>query len=115
MPPRVRLGRTHGRSNTPRHEIQAGADLSPRQPALRRSHKFTALTEFCKRLLSQAKVFGHEAMEASRGNAATSLDPIYLESTARPERRLRRFLHPICCSWFRVEFARLWRSQAVVR
>src|ERR1700678_341014 len=28
MPPRVRLGRTHGRSNTPRHEIQAGADLS---------------------------------------------------------------------------------------
>src|SRR5580704_7189207 len=29
MPPRVRLGRTHGRSNTPRHEIQAGADLSP--------------------------------------------------------------------------------------
>src|SRR5271168_256244 len=50
MPPRVRLGRTHGRSNTPRHEIQAGADLSPRPPALRRSHKFTALTEFCKRL-----------------------------------------------------------------
>src|ERR1700674_5834615 len=50
MPPRVRLGRTHGRSNTPRHEIQAGADLSPRQPALRRSHKFTAPTEFCKRL-----------------------------------------------------------------
>src|SRR5271155_4573115 len=50
MPPRVRLGRTHGRSNTPRHEIQAGADLSPTQPALRRSHKFTALTEFCKRL-----------------------------------------------------------------
>src|ERR1700730_17060191 len=50
MPPRVRLGRAHGRSNTPRHEIQAGADLSPRQPALRRSHKFTALTEFCKRL-----------------------------------------------------------------
>src|SRR5271170_2436027 len=50
MPPRVRLGRTHGRSNPPRHEIQAGADLSPRQPALRRSHKFTALTEFCKRL-----------------------------------------------------------------
>src|SRR5271156_6023808 len=50
MPPRVRLGRTHGRSNTPRHEIQAGADLSPSQPALRRSHKFTALTEFCKRL-----------------------------------------------------------------
>src|ERR1700677_3087527 len=29
MPPRVRLGRAHGRSNTPRHEIQAGADLSP--------------------------------------------------------------------------------------
>jgi AAA domain, putative AbiEii toxin, Type IV TA system len=50
MPPRVRLGRTHGRSNTPRHEIQAGADLNPRQPALRRSHKFTALTEFRKRL-----------------------------------------------------------------
>src|ERR1700739_483973 len=50
MPPRVRLGRTHGRSNTPRHEIQAGADLSPSQPALRRSRKFTALTEFCKRL-----------------------------------------------------------------
>src|ERR1700676_3567891 len=50
MPPRVRLGRAHGRSNTPRHEIQAGADLSPRQPALRRSHKFTAPTEFCKRL-----------------------------------------------------------------
>src|SRR5271168_263442 len=53
MPPRVRPGRTHGRSNTPRHEIQAGADLSPRQPALRRSHKFTALTEFCKRLCSE--------------------------------------------------------------
>src|ERR1700726_722879 len=51
MPPRVRLGRTHGRSNTPRHEIQAGADLSPSQPALRRSRKFTTLTEFCKRLL----------------------------------------------------------------
>src|ERR1700690_1815530 len=29
MPPRVRLARTHGRSNTPRHEIQDGADLSP--------------------------------------------------------------------------------------
>src|ERR1700678_1777681 len=29
MPPRVRLARTHGRSNTPRHEIQAVADLSP--------------------------------------------------------------------------------------
>src|SRR3984885_11185872 len=55
MPPRVRLGRTHGRSNTPRHEIQAGADLSPRQPALRRSHKFTALTEFCKRLTRSTK------------------------------------------------------------
>src|SRR5580704_15441368 len=54
MPPRVRPGRTHGRSNTPRHEIQAGADLSPRQPAVRRSHKFTALTEFCKRLLRTA-------------------------------------------------------------
>ena len=48
MPPRVRPGRAHGRSNTPRHEIQAGADLSPRQPALGRSHKFTALTEFAR-------------------------------------------------------------------
>jgi hypothetical protein len=25
-------------------------NLSPRQPALHRSHKFTALTEFCKRV-----------------------------------------------------------------
>src|SRR5271163_4273980 len=55
MPPRVRPGRTHGRANTPRPEIQAGADLSPRQPALRRSHKFTALTEFCKRLSGHGK------------------------------------------------------------
>src|SRR5271157_3157981 len=50
MPPHVRRGGTRGRSNTPRHAVQARAALSAGRSAPRTQGKFAAFDEFCNRL-----------------------------------------------------------------
>ena len=54
MPPHVRRGGARRRSNSPRHQVQAGARLSPGHAATRMKGEIPRANQFCKRLLDVA-------------------------------------------------------------
>src|SRR5208337_5555848 len=78
MPPHVRRGGTRGRSNTPRHAVQARAALSAGRSAPRTQGKFAAFDEFCNRLyvdVMPSSSSGGESKRQTRWSYCNGLNP----------------------------------------